>query len=263
MIATNELVSIRKDLPSGTIVLQRTDCCNALNRALVTRLLEVFSDFQQERKVRALILTGAGKAFCSGTDLREVQQARSADDALEIWRQDVDRLQELIELMLRFPKPIICAVHGHVLGAGMALALASDVILAAEDTQFGLPEGQRGLSAGLTVPLLNFRCGVPSTARLLLAGQRIDAQTALQQGWIQQTVSSDLLWAASQEWARQCAANSIESNQLGKQLINETLGEHLYTQLSIGAANMATARTTESAEKGVDAFLGKTDIEWT
>lgn len=262
MIASNEIIATRKDSPSGTIVLQRPECRNAISRAMVEMLIEAIEDFQQERAVRALILTGSGDSFSSGTDLAELQKTRDEKDALEIWHRDASRFQELIELMLRFPKPIICAVDGVALGTGLALVLASDLVLATPKSQFGLPEGKRGLVAGVSAPLLNFRAGVGSAASLLYTGKNVTAEDAHRMGIVHQMVDANLIWASAYETAKACASNSIQSLQMTKQLMNETVGEQLFTQLSIGAANMATARTTDAAIEGVDAFLDKKDVDW-
>ncbi len=262
MIASNKIIGLRKDVPSATIILQRPDCRNALNRTMVDLLIEAFEDFQQERKVRALILTGSGQSFCSGTDLREIQQTREEKEALDIWYRDVNRLQELIEIMLRFPKPIICAIHGPAMGTGLALALASDIVIASRNASFAMPEGQVGLTAGITAPLLAFRLGMTNAASLLYTGQPMDAESAQRVGLVQNLVEDDMVWVQAHEIAKQCAGNAIQSVQMTKQLLNETVGENLFTQLSIGAANMATARTTDIAAQGIEAFFDKKPMEW-
>ena len=262
MIATNKVIKLRKDVPSGTIMLNRPDCHNAINRHTLDALIEAFDDFQQERKVRAIILTGSGSSFCSGTDLREMKETRHEDNALEIWHNDVMLLLELIERMLRFPKPIICAVNGATMGSGIALALASDMVIATENSKFGLPEGKRGLVAGLTVPLMAFRLGVSNASSLLYTGEDMTSEAASGIGLVNQVVKDDLIWAAAHEMAKSCATNAIQTAQMTKQLMNETVGEELFTQLSIGAANMATARTTDAAMEGVEAFLEKRDMDW-
>ncbi len=262
MIASNKVIKLRKDLPSGTIILNRPERRNAINRETINALIEAFDDFQQERKVRALILTGSGTAFCSGTDLREMNETRNEDNALEIWHNEVMLFQDLIERMLRFPKPIICAVNGPVMGSGLALVLASDLVIATKSSKFGLPEGKRGLVAGLTAPLMAFRIGVGNAASMLFTGEDVSVATAQQIGLVNKVVNDDLIWASAQELAKSCASNAIQTMQMTKHLLNETVGETLFTQLSIGSANMATARTTDAAMEGVEAFLEKRVMKW-
>jgi methylglutaconyl-CoA hydratase len=116
------------------------------------------------------------------------------------------------------------------------------------------------LVPGLTAPLLSYRVGVGNAAKLLFTGGPMTAANAQRIGIVHELVDEHLLWLQAHEMAKQCAANSIQSMQLTKQLLNETVAEELYTQLSIGAANMATARTTDAAQQGVDAFLNKMPV---
>jgi len=262
MIAISDNVQIRKDGPSGTIVINRPDRRNALSREIVEMLIQALDDFHNERTVRAVILTGTGDTFCSGTDLHQMQETSAAKDSLEVWHKDVQTFQELIEKMLRFPKPIIASVNGWVVGTGLALVLASDIVIAGDQAQVRMPEALRGLSAGVTTPLLNFRLGASVASSLLYSAAAVEANEALTFGLFHEVVETELVWARSFEMAKECAAGARESHQLTKQMLNETIGETLMTQLSIGAANMAAARTTDAAKEGVAAFLEKREPNW-
>src|SRR6185369_1129762 len=105
-------IVIKKNLPSATIILSRPDKRNALTRPMLEDLAQAFDDLHQERKVRAVILTGAGTAFCAGMDLAEMQATAQQPDALQMWHNDAVQYRELIDRMLQFPKPIIAAVNG-------------------------------------------------------------------------------------------------------------------------------------------------------
>src|SRR6187551_2041148 len=100
-------VIVKKNVPSGTIVLSRPDKRNALSRQMLADLAQALDDLHQERKVRAVILTGAGSAFCAGMDLGEMQATSQQPDAASQWHADADQYRELIDKMLHFPKPII------------------------------------------------------------------------------------------------------------------------------------------------------------
>ena len=152
-------IQIKKHLPSGTIVLNRPDKRNALSRQMLTDLIQALDDFHQEKAVRAVIITGAGIAFCAGTDLAEVDVSRQQADALWQWQEDAALFRELIDKMFLFPKPIIAAVNGPALGNGAGLVLAADLVVASTEAHFGLPEPRRGLVAGVSAPLLVFRVG--------------------------------------------------------------------------------------------------------
>lgn len=261
-IAMDDLVKVRVHAPSGTIILQRPDKRNAMSRLMMLQMQQAFEDLHLERRVRAVIVTGAGTAFCSGVDLSEVHATLGTEDALEQWQRDTLQLKQLYQTMLEFPKPIVAAVNGLALGAGAGLVLASDIVLGTPDAQFGLPEPRRGLVAGLVSVLLAFRVGSGLAANLLLSARNIDAQEAYQRGIYHRIVPFDQAWAAAHEQSNQCAQSSPEAIQLTKRMLNETIGEHLGTLLSAGAAVAATAHTTPAAEEGLTAFVEKRDPTW-
>lgn len=255
-------LKVKKHLPSGTIVLNRPERRNALTRVMLGELLQALQDFHLERQVRAVILTGAGEAFCAGADLSELQESSRAPEAQQQWYQDAQQLKELVEFMLRFPKPIIAAVNGPAVADGAALALASDLVIGTPTAAFGFPEPRRGLVAGIAAPLLAFRAGGAVAARLLLGAELITADEAQRLHLYQEIVETDKAWARAHELAGQCAASAPEALQLTKRMLNETVGEQLETLLAAGAAAMATSRTTEAASEGVTAFLQKRNAVW-
>ncbi len=259
---SSSLVQVKKHAPSGTIILNRPEKRNALSRALLTDLIQALDDLHLERKVRAVILTGAGSAFCAGMDLTEMQETAKQDDPHSQWHDDVVLYRDLIEMMLRFPKPIIAAVNGPAVAGGAGLVLASDVVIGTPDAKFGLPEPRRGIVAGLVSPLLVFRLGGGHAANLLLTARVIAADEAHRLGLYHEIVKTDNVWARAHDLASECARSAPEALQLTKRMLNETIGEHLFTQLSAGAAVSATARTTEAAAEGLAAFFEKREPKW-
>ncbi len=262
LIAISDNVQIRKDKPSGTIVLNRPNRCNALSREMVNAIKQGFEDLYQENGVRAVILTGTGSTFCAGTDLQEIKETAEGKDANRIWMEDVSRFQELIEYLLRYPKPIICGVNGWVVGSGAALLMASDFVVADNRAQFQMPEARRGLFSGIAAALLAFRLGPIWTNQMLLSGATIENQAAVKTGLFHEAVEPELVWARCQQLAEEISQGAQQSHQLTKKLINETIGEELFTQISIGAANTAAARTTDAAIEGINAFLEKREPQW-
>lgn len=262
MIAISDNVQVRKDKPSGTIVINRPNRRNALSREMVAALFQAFEDLYHENSVRAIILTGTGSTFCAGTDLQELKDTSEADNAAEVWHKDVTEFQQLIEYMLRCPKPIICGLNGMVVGSGAALMMASDIVIADQQANLVMPEVHRGLCSGIAATLLAHRIGTGQAANLLLTANLVDCEEALRLGLFQESVVGDLIWARCQELAQQIATGANQSQHLVKQLFNETINEDLFTHLSIGAANTATARTTDAAIEGITAFLEKREPEW-
>jgi len=255
-------VIVKVNLPSGTIILNRPDKRNALSRQMIADLVQAFDDLHQERRVRAVILTGSGPAFCAGMDLAEMQETAQQPDALHQWHDDAVIYRELIDKMLLFPKPIIAAVNGPAVAGGAGLVLASDIVIGTREAKFGFPEPRRGIVAGMVSPLLVFRIGASHAANLLLTARTIEAAEAQRIGLYHEIVAGDLVWVRGNEIAGEIAKSAPEALLLTKKLLNETIGEHLSTQLSAGAAASATSRTTDAAREGLAAFLEKREPKW-
>lgn len=256
------LVKVHVHGHTGTLILNRPEKRNALNRALLDELRQGLSDLHLERRVRAVVLTGAGTAFCAGMDLEEMHETREREDAYALWEQDALSYRDLLQEMLDFPKPLIAAVGGPALAGGAGLVLASDVVIAGPRAMFGFPEPRRGLSAAVVAPLLVFRIGGGPSARLLMTAATLDAEEAHRIGLFHICVEEDQLWAQANELAGEIAQSAPEALQLTKRMLNETIGEHLPTLLTAGAAISATARTTQAAAEGLAAFLEKREPKW-
>jgi methylglutaconyl-CoA hydratase len=255
-------VQVKVHEQAGTIILSRPEKRNALTRGMIEELQQAFDDLHLERKARAVVLTGAGSAFCAGMDLGEMRDAAESADPHARWGEDATIYRDLLQTMLHFPKPIIAAVNGPVVAGGAGLMLASDIVLAVPEARFGLPEPRRGIVAGIVAPLLAFRVGAGQGARLLLNPSLIDADEAHRIGLYHELTPSNNIWLRAVEVAGECAKGAPEALQLTKRILNETIGEHLETLLSAGAAASATARTTEAAQEGLTAFLEKREPRW-
>jgi enoyl-CoA hydratase/carnithine racemase len=248
----------------GTILMERQSVRNALSPRLVEDLQTALGDLHQEKRVTAVVLTGAGEHFCAGIDLNvladiaDMPPADALPQWLTVWRNQV----ELLEQMLRFPKPIVAAVDGAAIGSGLALALACDLILPSVRASFSASAVQRGLVSGSTAALLSFRFGGAIAARMLLGGQPINADEAYRLGMCLQPVAAEQIWVSASDVARRSGAAPREAVQATKRLLNESIGETLLTQLAAGAADSATACTTESAAEGVRAFLQGRQPQW-
>lgn len=262
MIAMSDNVQVRKDAPSGTILLNRPNRRNALSRETIREIRTALEDFQQERNVRCIILTGTGDHFCSGSDLQQLKETQESKDAHSQWQSDTEEFQSLIEYMLRYPKPIIASVNGPAIGSGLALLLACDIVIASQQASVRMPETQLGLVSGVAAPLLAFRVGPGRAGYVMLTAKELDSNSALTIGLFHELVTHELVWARGQEIAKEIAKGARHSCHLTKHMLNETLGESLFTYLSIGSAHTATARTSEDASEGVSAFLEKRPPVW-
>src|SRR4051812_551392 len=163
---------------TGTIILNRPERRNALTRELIAQLMQALDDLRRDRRVRAVVLSSSGSAFCAGMDLHEMQETAKDANAQTLWHEDAVAYRDLIDEMLRLPKPLIAAVGGPAVAGGAGLVLASDIVLASPEAKFGLPEPKRGIVAGLVAPLLAFRLGAGRAAYLLMTAQLIAAEEA-------------------------------------------------------------------------------------
>ncbi|MGL4512137.1 MAG: enoyl-CoA hydratase/isomerase family protein [Lacipirellulaceae bacterium] len=262
MVRSSDPVEVRVDGPVGTILLDRRDHGNTLTRSMVGELGQALGDLHLEKRVRAVVLTGAGESFCLGRDLDE-QQA-TGDEAADLarWGAEAEELRDLLASMLEFPKPLIAAVNGPAEAVGAALVLGCDVVIASHDARFGFPEPRRGVVAGVAAPLVAYRVGAGTAARLLLTAATIDAPEAHRLAIYHELVKTDLVWARAADVARECARSAPQALQLTKRVLYETIGEQLGTQLTSGAIASATARTTEAAREGLAALREGRPPEW-
>lgn len=257
------MITVKITAPTATIILDRKAHHNALNEEMVGQLQEAFDDLRQEKRVHSVILTASGETFCSGVDIKAwYATMQDSETALESWQEMTMELQSLLEIMLRFPKVIVAAIDGGVIGFGLALMLASDLVVGTEKSYLSLPAARLGLVSGHVAPLLAYRYGASAAARMMLGNERIDGKTASGYGWIHRLVPSDQCWVAADQWAKDAAASAPEAVQMSKRLINEMIGEGVFTALSSGSSVLATMCSTESANEGLSAFLEKRSPTW-
>ena len=248
----------------ATVVMDRPEKRNALDRRLVAEITQAFSDLHQEKRVDAVVLTGKGNDFCSGIDLvmladiAEMNPVEAQGEWIAVWTQ----ITELCETLLRFPKPIVAAVDGHAIGAGLAIGLAADMMVLSETAQLSANAAARGLIGGVTAPLLSFRFGAAIAARMLLTATAMDASEAHRLGMCCDVVASDQVWVTANDWAKRCTAGPYESVLATKRMLNESIGETLLTHLATGAISGATLCSAESAAEGLRAFVEKREPLW-
>jgi methylglutaconyl-CoA hydratase len=267
MFMQTNVVEIKVTPPVGTIVLNRPESANAVSMAMVAELQQALSDLHQEKRVRAVIVTGSGEAFCTGRDLAEMaaDHADSSIDPAELherWGEEADELCDLVSELLAFPKPIISAVNGPVGGFGVALLMASDLVLACDAAELSISEARYGLVAGLLTPLVAYRAGAGAAARLAVMGQTLSADEAHRLGIYHEIVPHDFLWARGMQVGEEIATAAPQAIGLTKRLLMETVGEKLLTDLASGAIATATARTTDAAREGLQAYMDERAPEW-
>lgn len=248
------MIDVKVHGATGTIVLSKPARRNALSPSGISDLGQALDDLRQERKVRGIVIAGAGSNFCSGLDLHQLAESLDSPQSIEAWHKNATQFCDVIKQVLVTPKPVIAAVDGPAMGAGLALALACDLIVASHRSTFEASSARRGIVSGLTAPLLNFRLGGAVAAQLTLGLKDLAAAEAKDIGLVHHVVDSDQVWVRASTWIDDIAAAPHEAVQLSKRVLNEMVGEALMAQLSSGAAALATSLTTEVAAEGIRAF---------
>jgi len=186
------------------IRFNRPQVLNAMNRQLWTDLEAALEDAKLDEGIKVVIITGEGRAFSTGADLKE-----SKDRTLEQYREYLENLQEVSRRIIRYPKPIIAAVNGYALGSGYELALACDIRIAAESAKFGSPEAKVSSSVtGGAMRLLQDLVGPAKAKELLFTCEFIDGKEAERIGLVNKVVPDDRLMEEAMAMAQKIARNS-------------------------------------------------------
>jgi methylglutaconyl-CoA hydratase len=257
---SNDLVLYEVKGGTAVLTLNRPDSRNALSRALIASLHEAVDRSAHDLAVRALVLTGAGTAFCAGMDLAELRESVAAGaEASPVW-DDSLRLARLYDRIYRLPKPTVAAVNGAAVAGGAGLVSVCDLAVSVPGTKFGYPEVRRGLVAAMVMPHLLRHVGERAARYLLLMGEVIDAAEAQRIGFINAVVPAEKLLETALAWGRSLAEGGPNALARTKDL----LGRFSHQALSIEEAAQASAapRLTEECRQGLEAFFAKKPVPW-
>src|SRR5215208_711081 len=249
----------------GRITFNRPETLNAWNKQFAIDLLQVINDEAQAESVRALLITGAGRAFSSGADLKEGGAGDIADDGLPDVRQRLIGLYHPILLGLReLPKPVVAAVNGPAVGIGASLAFAADLIVASSSAYFNLAFVNIGLMPdGGSTAFVPAAVGKARAFQMALLGERVPAQQALDWGLINQVVEPESLSKESFDLAKRLASGPTRSFAGSKRAINQMVYGDLNAQLELEADIQHELFRTNDAREGVTAFVEKRDPSFT
>ena len=252
--------TIRADVSEGllTITLNRPDAYNAFTPTMGRELADALKDARRDAAVRAIVITGAGKAFCSGQDLKMVDELMPDGRAPALGELLRRHYNGLILAMRRLDKPILASVNGVAAGAGMSLALACDLRIASERASFVQAFVNIGLVPDCgSLYFLPRIVGLAKALELSLLGERIDAREALRLGLVTRVVLEDELPAATAELAGRLAAGAGRALGLTKRGLNRALETNLEDMLEQEALLQEIAGRTDDFREGVTAFKEK------
>jgi enoyl-CoA hydratase/carnithine racemase len=235
------------------VTLNRPDVLNALNTTLRQELKRLFTDVEHDPDVRLVVITGAGRAFCAGADIKEWKEPGSVVED----REERRRL-DFWEAISRLDYPIIAAINGFALGGGCELAMCCDIRLASDRAQLGLTELTLGIIPGgggtQRLPRL---IGRGKALELILTGKRIEAHEALRLGLVEQVVPHEQLMPAVEDLAQMIISRAPLAVKYAKEAIVRGLELPLQEGLKVEAELYTLLRTTEDRMEGARAFREK------
>lgn len=242
----------------GIIAINRPECLNAMTADMFEQLVTITSEMAENDAVRAVVLTGRGKAFCSGGDVRDLGIALDVAEPESACRF-LRSLMEAARLLAEMPKPTIAAIRGAAAGAGMSLALACDFRVAAVGSILTSAFGRMGVSGDFGISyFLTHLVGAARARELLMCSPRITAEAAFDLGLAHNVVPEDLLEEETLSFARKLAEGPTRAFGLMKRNINLVAGgADLCTAFDSEARNMIEALGTPDHQEAACAFLEK------
>ena len=244
----------------ATLTLNRPEKRNAISYELIPDLLQALDEVK-DSSARVLILTGAGKAFCSGMDLENLQSliGRTPEQNVE----DSQTMASLFRTLYEFPKPTIAAVNGPAIAGGTGVALLCDFTLAGPEAKFGYTEVRIGFVPAIVSTFLLRQVGEKIARDLLLTGRIFDADEALRIGLVKEIVPQEKLMERARELAGQLLECSPMSLAYTKKLLADHGREELDAEIDAAIKGNAGIRSTADFREGISSFLEKRKPRWT
>jgi enoyl-CoA hydratase/carnithine racemase len=252
-------MTLESDGDVGTLTLDRPDALNAMSPEMIGELMLIAPWLADRAPFRALVVTGNGRAFCSGGDVTWFKQGVDDPDVdlVSDVRRGADVLHQAIVDFHRIPYPVIAAVNGPAAGAGFSLALQCDIRIASEEAFFACAYGRIGASPDGGMTYFLPRVVGPSKAlELLLNDPNLNAQAALEAGLVSEVVPAGELADRAAEKARKLGAKAPHYVRMCKSLVGQSLDNSLADHLQIERHGIAESMGTEDLRGGVTAFFG-------
>ena len=259
--ATYTTLLYEKDGAIATITLNRPDRRNAISSTMIEEVLASLNAAEADSAVRVVVLTGAGRAFCSGMDLETLQTI--AGQTSEENLADSREMARMFHRLYSFPKPLITAVNGAAVAGGCGIATFSDITLAVPEAKFGYTEVRIGFIPALVSVLVRRQMGEKRARELLLTGAIIDAAEAFRLGMVTEIVPADNLLQRAHEVAAKFLEASPTSLRRTKRLLLQYNDKEVTQEIELAIQENAAIRATEDFREGLASFLEKRQPKWT
>jgi enoyl-CoA hydratase/carnithine racemase len=244
--------------PIAVLTLNRPAARNAIDDDMRTELIAALDHVSRNDAIRALVITGAGKGFCSGGDVKSMQARLSVppgEVALNGWRRQ-QRTHHAISMLHALPKPTIAAVNGAATGLGCDVALCCDFIIAAHTARFAMTYILRGLIPdGGGMYFLPRRVGLSRAKELIFSGRTVEPEEALRLGMIDRVTSAETLLADAREWAAQLSHGAPAALALSKNILDQTYELTAEQVFGMGSQAQAICYSSKEHQDSVAAFL--------
>ena len=255
MTAENPVVLYSVEDSVAHVTLNRPDKRNALNDDLIEGVKSALAQANTDESVRAVVLSGAGKDFCSGADLSALQKIADASVAENL--EDARSLMELFLLIRAIDVPVIAAVTGRALAGGCGLATACDLVLASSSARFGYPEVRIGFVPAMVLVILRRNVSEKQAFELLTRGDEIGAEEALRLGIVNKVFGEESFASDVGAYVERFAQVSRSAVSLTKKLLYQVDSLSFAEALETGVDMNVIARMTEDCQKGIAKFLKK------
>ncbi len=256
-----DVLQIERRGAAAWLWLNRPDLRNALNDLVLNSISNSLQVLEKDPACRVVVLAGRGQAFCAGGDLSRMEQAATATKAKS--KREASRFAKLLYRMHTYPKPLIARVHGPAFAGGMGLVAACDLVVAAEEAEFCLPEVRIGLVPAMISPYIVRAMGEQQARRYVLTGERLAAREALRIGFVHECVAAAELDARVEKFASQLAQAGPQALARSKKLLAKVAQAAISPALAAHTAGvLADVRAGAEAREGIRSFLEKRKPGW-
>ena len=253
----------QQDGPTARLKLNRPDARNSLSFAMLDRLAEAISQYGADTDTKVIILEAAGPGFCAGHDLKELTAARSQPDRGRAFFEDtMGKCSEVMQAIVRCPKPVIASVQGIATAAGCQLVASCDLAVASTQARFATPGVHIGLFCSTPMVALSRNIGRKQAMEMLLTGEMVSAEQALSWGLVNRVCAPDELGRTTDELAGLVAGKPASTVKIGKEAFYRQAEMGLADAYDYAAQVMVENMLTHDAEEGIGAFIEKRPPNW-
>ena len=249
-----------RDGPVFHVRLTRPDVRNAFDEEVIASLTAAAREAGSNREIRAMVLSGAGKAFCAGADLAWMTKAIAY--TREENRRDAEDLARMLETLDTLPLPLIGRVHGAALGGGAGLVAVCDIAIAADDATFGFTEAKLGIIPAVISPYVLQKIGPSAARELFLTARRFGAKRARRMGLIHKIVPESDLDRAVDECVQEILSSAPGAIAAAKALIKDVANRPCADVIGLTTTRIAEQRVSAEGQEGMRAFLQKRKPNW-